>query len=224
MGKIIIFGTKYANKELTNIEQMLRKIANIISIAFHPMMMPIYAMLFLLYGNTMWSILPAYYKTITMVQIGIATCLLPLASLSVLVAMGYVGDPEMPNKSERILPLSVSAVIIGLACYYMHFKSELPFPLIRMSDGMFIIMIVAMCISSVWKISLHGMGVGALLTFVCVVGITSNIDFSIVLSFTFAIIGAVAWARMYLNAHTPSQLLVGFVIGVGCMLLALIHS
>lgn len=223
MGKIVVFGEKYAGGNLTNTEHILRKVANILSIVFHPMMMPIYAMLFLLYGHTMWSMLPAYYKTITLIQIGVATCLLPLASISILVAMGYVGDPEMPNKSERVLPLGISSIIIGVACFYMHLKAELPFPLIRMSDGMFVMMIVSMCISSVWKISLHGMGVGALLVFVCVVGITSCIDFSMPACVTFAIAGTVAWARMYLDAHTPTQLLVGFLLGTGCMLFAMLH-
>jgi len=224
MKKIVIFGDKYASKNLTRTEYILRKVANILSIVFHPMMMAIYAMLFLLYGNTMWSMLPAYYKTITILKVSLGTCLLPLTSLLILVAMGYVGDPEMPNKSERILPLGVSAAIIGLTCIYMHLSGSLPFSLIRMADGMFIMMLIAMCVTTIWKISLHGMGVGALIVFVCITGITSGIDFSNAACFSFAIAGLVSWARMYLEAHTPMQLFAGFLTGTLSMLIAMLHS
>ncbi len=224
MGKIVIFGDKYAGK-LTRTEYLLRKAANIISIIFHPLMMPIYAMFFLLYGQTMWSMLPTSYKTMAMLQIGIGVCLMPLASTVLLVAMGYVGDPEMPNKSERVLPLGMSVLIIGVASLIMHINSHtLPFPLIRMTDGMFLMMLIAMCITPAWKISLHGMGVGAIMVFVCITGITSGVDFSRAACFSFAIAGVVAWARMYLEAHTPLQLLGGLILGIGSMLIAMLHS
>ncbi|MCQ2203043.1 MAG: phosphatase PAP2 family protein [Bacteroidales bacterium] len=220
MKRIELFG---GSEGLVGVESFLRKTANIFSIAFHPMMMPIYAMLYVLYGNQLWSLLPTSYKTVTMLYVSLGTSILPLASLAVMIMMGLVGDPEMPNKSERILPLGVATILVGAMCFILHYKVDLPLPMVRLTEGMLFMLIIAVMITPMWKISLHGMGVGALLAFVSILGMASHIDFSFATSVSFAIAGIVAWSRLYLGSHTPLQLLFGLLAGIGAMTLAMLH-
>ena len=220
---IVLFGREDGDEQRSATELFLRKIANVLSIAFHPMMMPIYAMIYLLYFNSLWSLLPAHYKTVTMLYVTFGTSLLPLLSTSMLVMFGYVGDPEMPNKSERILPLIVSTILVGMTCFFVHTHVELPFPMVRLTEGMLIMLIMSTIITPMWKISLHGMGVGALLTFVTITGFMSRSDFSNAACVAFAIAGIVGWARLYLGSHTPLQLLVGQLAGMLAMVIAILH-
>lgn len=221
MESIVLFG---GGENLSFAEKILRKTANVFSIAFHPMMMPIYAMLYVLYGNTIWAVFPSNYKTVAMLYVCLGTSILPLLSIAVMIMFGYVGDPEMPNKSERVLPLAVNSILVGAMCFYLRFEVALPYPMVRLAEGMFIMLLLALCITPVWKISLHGMGVGALLVYLSIVGIISRVDFSAYVSIAFLIAGIVAWARLYLGSHTPCQLLFGLLTGIVSMSIAMLHT
>lgn len=223
MKRIVIFGRQEGDENLTQGQLLLRKCANILSIAFHPMMLPIYAMIYLLYFNPLWGQMPTGYKTFVMLYVCVGTSMLPLLSLAVLVMLGIVGDPEMPNKSERVLPLIVSCVIVGVTCCYTHYHVELPLPMVRLVEGMFYMLLLACIITPMWKISLHGMGVGAYLVFVTLVGLASWSDFSGAAAIAFGIAGAVGWARLYLGSHTPLQLLWGQLVGMAAMTIAMLH-
>ncbi len=221
MENIVIFSEDA--KCVTPTQRLLRKVAILLSVAFHPMMMPIYAMMYILYGNQLWSALPAACKTTMILYICIPTSVVPLAMLALMVMFGFVGDPEMPNKSERILPITVSATLIAIACFVMHNVVELPLPMIRLVEGMFIMLLLAGLVTPFWKISLHAIGVGALIAYVSIVGIMSMSDFSMAASVAFALSGLVAWSRLYLESHTPLQLLMGFVVGCLSMTIAMLH-
>lgn len=223
MKRIVIFGHQEGDENLTSQQLLLRKFANIFSIAFHPMMLPIYAMIYLLYFNPLWGQMPTGYKTFVMLYVGVGTSILPLVALAVMVMLGIVGDPEMPNKSERVLPLVVSTIIVGITWCFTNYHAELPMPMLRLTEGMFWMLVLASVVTPVWKISLHGMGVGAYLVFVTLVGLASWSDFSGAATIAFGIAGIVGWARLYLGSHTPLQLLWGQLAGMAAMAIAMLR-
>lgn len=197
--------------------------AHILSVMFHPMTMPIYAMIYILYFNPLWSMLPTGYKTVTMLYVSFGASIMPLLALTAMIYFGMVGNPEMPNKSERVLPLAVSTIFVAMTCYFTHTRIELPLPMTRLIEGMFIMMLVAVFVTPIWKISLHAMGAGAIMAFVCTVGIASKMDFCMEACVVFMLAGLIGWARLYLSSHTPMQLLVGLLVGIGSMVIALLH-
>ncbi|MCQ2229396.1 MAG: phosphatase PAP2 family protein [Bacteroidales bacterium] len=201
----------------------LYEAAHILSVVFHPMTMPIYAMIYILYFNPLWSLLPSGYKSITMLYVSFGASILPLLALTAMIYFGMVGNPEMPNKSERVLPLAVSTIFVAMTCYYTHTRVELPLPMTRLIEGMFIMMLIAVIVTPMWKISLHSMGAGAMIAFVCLIGMASRMDFSIEACVVFLLAGLIGWARLYLMSHTPHQLMVGLIVGVVSMSIALLH-
>lgn len=82
---------------------------------------------------------------------------------------------------------------------------------------------LALLITPFWKISLHSLGMGALISFVVILGVSCMQDFTIAACISVALTGLVCWARLYLEAHTPMQLLVGFVVGAATMIFAFLH-
>ncbi len=66
-----------------------------------------------------------------------------------------------------------------------------------------------------WKISLHGIGIGGLVGFIMGLNQQSFLNyFEYVLPLLFLISAIVLSARLKLNAHSPNQVYVGFVLGI----------
>ena len=193
---------------------MLRHTAKIISLLAQPLLMPIYSMLYVLYANTPWSFLPASYKAHVMLYAGIGTSLLPLIVLIFFVALKHVSDIELSNPRERKIPLIISLIITALTVFFSRNFIELPLPILGIILGEMLMLICAIFVTPFWKISMHGMGTGGCTIFVILIGYISRIDFSGFATISIAVSGFVGWARLYLRAHSPSQVLVGYVVGI----------
>jgi membrane-associated phospholipid phosphatase len=70
------------------------------------------------------------------------------------------------------------------------------------------------------KISLHTGAIGGLIGFLIYFSYHYQINLTIFLAFFCVLCGLIASARLRLKAHTPTEVLVGFVIGLGTQLLA----
>lgn len=202
---------------------MYKKIAYIISTIFHPLVMPIYLLIYILYGNTPWALLPSAYKTIVITYIGIGTSIMPLVVIGAFILMHITKDAEMNSRSERVFPLIFSCFSAWLTVYFVYTQMHLPLPIVRLTESVAAMLTVASVITPFWKISLHSIGTGALLVFVIILGCASRIDFGASLIISIALSGIVIWARLYLKSHTPMQLLVGYIVGAVVMFVSMIH-
>ena len=54
-------------------------------------------------------------------------------------------------------------------------------------------------------------------------GISCGQDFTIAACVVVALTGIVCWARLFLEAHTPMQLVVGYLVGALTMTIAFVH-
>lgn len=202
---------------------MLKVIAQIVSTILHPLVVPIYLLIYVLYSNTPWSFLPATYKSAMMTYLGVGTSVVPLLIVGTFILFRVVKDIEMPTRSERIFPLLASCIAVWFTYYGTYTHIMPPVPLLRLVEGVAILLTVATIITPFWKISLHSLGMGGLMAYISIIGYATNTDFSIPAIIGFAMSGIVTWARLYLAAHTPLQLLIGFIVGLSLMFLAIIN-
>ena len=63
------------------------------------------------------------------------------------------------------------------------------------------------------KASIHMIGISALTFFVCGLSIHNQLNTIYTIAFLFLIMGFVATSRLYMNAHTMKELIIGVVIG-----------
>lgn len=203
----------------------MKGLAKIISTIFHPLVMPIVCLIYILYSPTPWSGLPFSYKSLMMLYIGLGTSLAPLLCIALLMVLRLVKNVEMPSRNERFLPLILSCLSAAITCYIITTNSHaFVFPaLIRMVEGITFMFFLALLITPFWKISLHSMGMGGLMSFLIVLGISCGQDFTIAACVVVALTGLVCWARLYLEAHTPMQLVVGYLVGALTMTIAFVH-
>lgn len=203
----------------------MKVFAKLISMVFHPLVMPLLSLLYILYSPTPWSGLPFTYKSLMMLYIGLGTSLAPLLCIALLMVLRVVKNVEMPSRGERFMPLILSCMSSAITCYIITTNSSaFVFPvLVRMVEGITFMFFIALLITPFWKISLHSMGMGAWMCFVIIIGITCAQDFAISACLAVAMAGLVCWARLYLEAHTPWQLVAGYFVGVFGMAIAFLH-
>jgi len=146
--------------------------AKIVSIVFHPLLMPTLGF-FIILDSSMYlssSINPLTTK-ITYATIFIFTCVLPFINVWFLVNKGYAKDIYLRTRKERKLPYLFS-VVYYLILYYFLKPINLPPAIYLMVLGTTIAAIITLLINLRWKISAHMVGIGGVLG--AVIGISER--------------------------------------------------
>lgn len=192
--------------------------ARFISIVFHPLLMPSYAILILFNINSHYMhVLPFNYKLLLLGFVSAFTFLLPAISIFFMVKLKMVDSFEMQSGKERPIPLIVVALFF-YATYYLF--RELPvsniFTIFML--GATLLVLISLLINYFFKISLHMMALGGLLATLTGFSFLIHQDIRVYLFLIILITGITGTARLKLDAHTPSQIYSGFLLGASVML------
>ena len=188
------------------------RFSKILSFVFHPVLMPTYAILLLLYFSKVFSqFMPIEQKTHLINLTLIFTLLLPLLGVFLLKKLKIVSSIYMENQKERKWPL-----LIAISSYYLLFRMfEFLYIhpiIIKLVLGAMLILFLAVIISNFWKISLHMLGIGGVFgAFLAFQYLFGGKLFLIILLLLCS--GLVAYARLNENAHTLKQVYLGFLVG-----------
>lgn len=150
-----------------------------------------------------------------MLLVFFSTFLIPSLGTLALVRTGYVKSVFAEERSERAWPLFFTTVCFGMLTY-MFYREQVFDPLL------YLIMVVitlavffTFAISYFWKISAHSVGMGGALGFIILLHTWQPEHRTLYLvSGTILLSGIVLSARLALNAHTPSQVYTGFLLGL----------
>ena len=188
------------------------RFSKILSFVFHPVLMPTYAILLLLYFSKVFSqFMPIEQKTHLINLTLIFTLLLPLLGVFLLKKLKIVSSIYMENQKERKWPL-----LIAISSYYLLFRMfeflHIHPIIIKLVLGAMLILFLAVIISNFWKISLHMLGIGGVFgAFLAFQYLFGGKLFLIILLLLCS--GLVAYARINENAHTLKQVYLGFLVG-----------
>ena len=188
------------------------RFSKILSFVFHPVLMPTYAILLLLYFSKVFSqFMPIEQKTHLINLTLIFTLLLPLLGVFLLKKLKIVSSIYMENQKERKWPL-----LIAISSYYLLFRMfdflYIHPIIIKLVLGAMLILFLAVIISNFWKISLHMLGIGGVFgAFLAFQYLFGGKLFLIILLLLCS--GLVAYARINENAHTLKQVYLGFLVG-----------
>lgn len=200
----------------------MRAMSLFVSGFFHPIFMPFYVVLlaFLLRPTDLMFLQPSI-QLFVLLQVLVMATLLPMGAVLVFVRLGRLRSVMAEERSERNLPYLVQALC--LASLIFSFRNNgLPVLLIEMIVGALVAVLVSWFINRRWKISAHGVGMGGLLGFLW--AMQTRTEYAILLPLAIAVLcaGAVATARLYLQAHLPPQVYAGFLVGFASMGLVLL--
>jgi len=186
-------------------------IAKLISVLFHPLLMPTIGILMIFWSGTYLSFIPFEGKRLIFVVIFAGTFVIPISIIPFFLFFKIISNIEIDNPSQRLAPLIIISFLYFCTFYIMQ---KIPIPFINL-----FVLASASCvllntvITSWWKISSHLLGAGGLTGLIIAMFFRLNANISLLLIISIIIAGLTGFARLRLNAHTPEQIYSGFLIG-----------
>lgn len=200
---------------------MNNRLAQILSLALHPVLMPTYALLFIFRQSTYFSYSVSPEAKMALFSIIILnTLILPVMISYILVKRGWIKSFEMEKREERLMPYLTNFILILLSAF-MIYKLKLPRVFFLLTLGAAAAITIAMIVNIKWKISIHMIGIGGLIGTLFGLSTFLLVDLRIMIIVCLLIAGLLGVARVTLGAHRPSQIYAGFLAGFFCEYLLL---
>jgi len=149
----------------------------------------------------------------------IATYLIPLLVLLFLKSFTLITSFQVESIQERKIPIIFMIILFYLLGNFFYRYNII-------SDLGLLFYATALSLGAVYclfflkiKTSLHLLSIGSTLGFFLILGIYHTISLTLVYSLLILIAGFLASARLYLKAHRPYEIYIGFFLGILCQFL-----
>ena len=193
--------------------------AKIISIIFHPLLVPTYALLVMMNLQTHSILaLPINYRYMVIAFVFLTTFVVPSIIIFILLKVGKIKDLEMHSRQERVLPLIIISATFYVT-YYILKQTSVTGLMALFMVGATMLVLISLIINYISKISLHMLAWGGIFGAFLGFAIGFHFNLMVLLFVILLIIGIVGTARLKLDAHTPAQIYSGFLVGATAMTL-----
>jgi hypothetical protein len=210
-------------KEQKNSQPLLVRIfAHFFSYVLHPLFIPLYVILFLIYVH------PSYFSgadprtkfwlPITVAQL---TIFYPVFSVVLLKALGFADSFFLKTQKDRIIPYIISGIFFfWLFMVFKNYPGELHPAVTAFALGIFLTASAALMANIYFKISMHAMGMGGMLGLFLVIMTYNTMLMTWPLSIAFLLTGIVCTSRLIVSDHSVKEIFWGLFLGVICQLVA----
>ncbi len=191
----------------------------VISYLFHPLFIPVAGTYAYFLITPKYS--PPEFESGNILPIFILTVIIPIIFFLILKNMGVVASVLMPTAKERKYPYYISLALLLMVVYKIipnNFTIELHYYFLGLIAA---IMSSLLLLFFKFKSSMHLMGMGSLFMFLVCLSVHFEVNIIIALSLFILATGVVASSRLYLNAHSRAEVLIGFLIGLVSQLLTI---
>jgi hypothetical protein len=195
--------------------------ATILSYIFHPIFVPVYIVLFLLYIHPYMFIgFSGKQKIQTAIQAILMYSFFPLITVLLLKALAFIPTIYLKTQKERYIPL-----IASMTCSFWMWNvwknlPEYPHEAVVFSFAAFMATIVAWLANIYMKVSLHAISMGVLVAFIFRLALSQDLNFGIYISAALLIAGLVCTARFIVSDHTGKEIYGGLAGGIIAVLIA----
>lgn len=190
----------------------MKSFYKIISLVFQPLLIPTYAMI-LMMNMDIFTVLPILWRWIAIGGTFIFTGVLPALPIILMLKRGDINDLFISKREERTMPYLFTFMAYVFWALFMWRTMQFPIFIVAMGMGSAISIFIIVFINLKWKISAHAAGMGGLCGAVLGVCYRTAINPVILIAIILFISALVAFSRLELKAHTPGQVLAGFVVG-----------
>jgi membrane-associated phospholipid phosphatase len=196
-------------------------LARIFSTIFHPIFMPLYTVLIILYAFPFrYEHVPDKMWNVTMFILLGMTMVMPMIIIFIMKKLEIVSDYDISEQKQRIFPYLIFFFFYLLT--FLQFKPKLISSSDFMEDallatiflGATLSLAFAFFLNNFLKVSVHAMAVTNLFTVICLLCRNTQKSLFILLIISLIIVGLTGSARIYLRAHTLREVLVGIVCGI----------
>lgn len=197
----------------------MRRFLSFISYCCHPLFIPIAGTLAYFLVTPKYSSLEQQSGNI--LPIFILTVIIPIIFFLILKNMKLITTVFAPKLSERKYPL-----IINIVLYLMILFKVIPQNYIGELYYFFVGLLIATSATLLllflkFKTSIHIMGMGSLLMFLVGLSIHFEVNITLAIGLVTLLSGLVITSRLYLKAHSLTELIIGFFLGLFSQLFVL---
>jgi membrane-associated phospholipid phosphatase len=194
-----------------------------ISILFHPLLVPTYALMAGLSAHVWVAPVSAAAYWAFIFLFFFLSALLPISLLLVGRWLGLYSSIKLEDRRERSLPLTlILLVFIGYSLTQIGGSTQAFQVLDFFLFGLIGLTATTLFFNFVIKISGHAMAMAAFLgLWIGAAYFHPNSLLMPILASTIALWGLVVWSRLYLSAHSQTEVVLGTVVGI---LFGLIYS
>lgn len=191
---------------------MKNPLATVISYLFHPLVMPLLAVLTVLYTGTYLSFLNPEAKRMIVLVVFLGTCLLPISLFPLYLYRRMISTIHFSVRSERILPLFISSLFYF---FTFHMLRRIPVSgiILSITASSTLSLIILMIITVRFNISLHAAGIAGLVGFILALAVRMGIILQWQLLSAILLGGVIGFARLQLNAHKTAEVYIGYLVG-----------
>jgi hypothetical protein len=200
----------------------LNRLALVISVVFHPLLMTTY--LFVVLSLYLPGLLQPVRPSLWFIfLIFLMTFLLPSLNFVFFKVTGTIKDFNMFNRSERILPFAFVTILYCVVTFMFYWKFPVP-SVLKLMMIITTMVIVSAAITLFFKISVHSVAVCGIIGILLPLNNASEQGLLLYPTVgALVIAGVVMSSRLQLNAHVLREVLMGallgFTIGFGGMIL-----
>ena len=207
----------------------MKIISNLVSVIFHPIFVPIYGLFLFIMIKSNGTLNLRLLQFEDFLKLAVSPILLfsvifPLFSLSVMYRSTMLTSFNLSTQKERVPVLFLLTIYYGITYYFIRsldvaYNHAFFGLFLSFLTGGIILSLLSLIITLKWKISLHGIGIGALagsmLAFTQELHPVANFaEVSLINVALIVLVGVVSTARLYLKAHTINQMLGGVFLGL----------
>jgi len=199
----------------------VRFFGQLVSYIFHPLFIPSYITVFLVYADPYaFAGYTDKLKMFRLISVVFATTFLPLFSVALMKQLGFIQSIFLRTQKDRIIPYIVCMIFYFWAWYVsknIHDNAALTAMLL----AVFLSCIAGMMANIYYKISMHGIAVGALFVLFMWMAFNGTVAFGSYLSIAIFITGLVCTARFIVSDHSAFEIYCGLLVGALCQLVAI---
>lgn len=204
---------------------MMTSFSKFFSWLFLPLFTPIYGLLIVLYlpsRPSSFLLMDSLYhypyevKMLYLLLFGVFIVLAPGMSLLVLKMNKSITSLSLEIKEERATPIAIMTFYCLVLFLFLIFQEKgamVPDIIKGMALGGFVSSAIAYFLNQSFKVSLHGVGMGALAGFVLMYFTGMEVYSLPVLLAVFILGGVVLSARLFISAHNLKEVGVGYALG-----------
>jgi len=201
----------------SNYKIMEKRIAGVLSYIAHPLLIPMLGLLVISNSGTYAADMDHRFTQFIYLSVFIFTLVLPAGLIPLYFYSGYAKNIHFSERRERLIPLYVT-LIFYLTAYFLVKKLPISAIYQRFLFAACLSVLFLLAISYFWKISAHLVGWGGLVGLILSLSFRFDTDLMLFLVLGVLFTGMIGFARLQLNAHTPLQIYLGFLLGLITMI------
>ena len=195
--------------------------AKLISYLFHPLFIPTYIFIFLVYQVPYeFAGITEYQLKLRIFSIFWLTAFFPAFAVFLLWRLKFSESIFLRTQKERIVPYIITMFFYWWMYYLSRNFTDQPEVLKFFYMGIFVATVFGLVLNNYYKISLHGIGVGGAMTAIILFALYYRLPLGLSISMATILAGIVCTSRFLVSDHTSKEIYAGLFVGIGCQIAA----